>query len=65
MAKIIADANVGHGRLAFGIIEHDGVVAVHPPVKRALRIVASTLEKLGHQVSNLKPMPALVRFDRR
>ncbi|EGU80330.1 hypothetical protein FOXB_09159 [Fusarium oxysporum f. sp. conglutinans Fo5176] len=50
MAKIIADANVGHGRLAFGIIEHDGVVAPHPPVKRALRIVTNTLEKLGHQM---------------
>ncbi|KAH7205445.1 amidase signature domain-containing protein [Fusarium redolens] len=55
MAKIIADANVGHGRLAFGIIEHDGVVAPHPPVKRALRIVVNTLEKLGHQIIRWTP----------
>ncbi|KAM5529583.1 amidase [Fusarium oxysporum f. sp. phaseoli] len=55
MAKIIADANVGHGRLAFGIIEHDGVVAPHPPVKRALRIVTNTLEKLGHQIIRWTP----------
>ena len=64
MAKIIADANVGHGRLAFRIIEHDGVVAPHPPVKRALRIVTNTLEKLGHQVKKLKSMPALIPLDR-
>lgn len=39
--------------LAFGILWDDGVVRPQPPVKRALKLVASILEQLGHDVSIL------------
>lgn len=37
-------------RPAFGIMENDGVVTPHPPVQRALKVVKSALENLGHKV---------------
>lgn len=45
------------GKLAFGVITHDGVVAVHPPVARAVDIVVQTVKKLGHEVIEWKPPP--------
>lgn len=37
-------------RLAFGLQLHDGIVAPHPPVQRALRIVEEALLAKGHKV---------------
>lgn len=37
-------------QMAFGVLEHDGVVTPHPPVKRALRLVREALVQLGHEV---------------
>lgn len=34
--------------LAFGVMLHDGSVAPHPPVRRAVKMVQQTIEKLGH-----------------
>lgn len=39
------------GKLSFGVLKHDGTVTPTPPVRRAIDIVAKTLEKLGHEVS--------------
>lgn len=36
--------------LVIGLILDDGVVKVHPPIERALRDLASKLEKQGHEV---------------
>lgn len=43
----------GNGKLAFGILEHDGSVTPHPPVRRAMKIVHQALQGLGHKVSVL------------
>lgn len=45
----------GKGKLAFGVIRHDGCCAPHPPVARAVDIVVKTVEKLGHKVIEWKP----------
>ncbi|KAI9718694.1 MAG: hypothetical protein M1812_003868 [Candelaria pacifica] len=51
----IGTANGGAGKLAFGIMRHDGVVTPQPPVRRAIDIVVSVLEKLGHKVLEWDP----------
>lgn len=38
-------------KLSFGIFQHDDVVRPQPPVRRALDMVASALQRLGHGVS--------------
>jgi amidase len=48
--NLVKSATDGKGQLAFGVLENDGVVTPHPPVQRAIKIVANTLEKLGHKV---------------
>ena len=40
-----------HTRLSFGFLESDGSVTPHPPIRRALKIVAEALENNGHEVS--------------
>ena len=42
-------------QLCFGILAHDGSVSPHPPVRRAMDIVAKTIEKLGHKTIQWKP----------
>lgn len=37
-------------RLAFAIMYYNGVAHIHPPVARGLKLVAKTLERLGHKV---------------
>ena len=49
LALIRASAG-GQGKLSFGIMYDDGIVRPQPPVARALRIMAETLQKLGHKV---------------
>lgn len=39
-----------HGQMAFGVHFDDGNVRPHPPVARALEIIAATLKRLGHKV---------------
>jgi amidase len=43
----IVKANGGGGQLVFGVLKHDGVVQPHPPVRRAIDIVAHTMQRLG------------------
>lgn len=38
------------GKLTFGLMRHDGFVRPHPPVQRALGIVADALLAQGHEV---------------
>lgn len=47
--KLIESSTAGKGKLAFGIFKHDGTVGPHPPVSRAVQMVADTLTKLGHK----------------
>ncbi|KAE7996952.1 hypothetical protein FH972_001628 [Carpinus fangiana] len=54
--QLILDAAKGAtGRLAFGVFTYDEVVAIHPPVARAVDIVVKTVEKLGHELVQWKP----------
>ncbi len=39
------------GKLVFGIMKSDGNVRPHPPVQRAVNLVADALEASGHEVS--------------
>jgi amidase len=41
--------------LCFGVLRHDGAVAPHPPVTRAINMVVEAIEKLGHKVIEWKP----------
>lgn len=42
-------------KLSFAVLRHDGVVSLHPPVKRAVEIVIERLEKQGHRIIEWKP----------
>ncbi|KAL8752657.1 MAG: hypothetical protein Q9199_005597 [Rusavskia elegans] len=42
-------------KLSFAVLRHDGVVSLHPPVKRALDTVTERLEKQGHRIIEWKP----------
>ena len=42
-------------RLFFGLLRNDGVVQLHPPVKRALAIVEQVLLDQGHGIIDWKP----------
>lgn len=55
--KKTVDAASKTGKMAFGLLTHDGSITVHPPVRRAVELVASTLKKLGHEVVDWKPPP--------
>ena len=37
-------------KLNLGYMEHDYIVAPHPPIRRALRMVKAALEDQGHKV---------------
>jgi amidase len=47
----------GHGGsagtkpLKFGVLWHDGIVKVHPPVERGLRLAVDAIAKAGHKVA--------------
>lgn len=38
------------GKLVIGVIVDDGVVTVHPPIRRALDDMVLCLEKAGHEI---------------
>ncbi|KAI4107339.1 MAG: hypothetical protein L6R37_001700 [Teloschistes peruensis] len=42
-------------KLSFAVLRHDGVVAPHPPVRRAVEIAVKALEAKGHRVIDWKP----------
>jgi len=46
---------ISTSKLVFGIIKHDGIITPHPPVQRALDMVAKMLEKHGHKVIEWQP----------
>ena len=52
---LIKASGSSKGKLAFGMLPHDGVVSPHPPVARAMKIVRKTLEKLGHSIVEWTP----------
>ena len=52
---IIGSTQSDSGKLAFGILRHDGLVGTHPPVQRALDMMVKTLEKRGHKVQFSQP----------
>lgn len=41
--------------LTFAVLRHDGVVSLHPPVRRAIEIVVEALQKQGHKVIEWDP----------
>ena len=43
------------GKLAIGVLEHDGTLTPHPPVRRAISLITQTLHKLGHTVLPWNP----------
>jgi len=46
------------GKLAFGVLEHDGVCDTHPPIKRAMSIISRALTSLGHETLPWTPSPS-------
>ncbi|KAH6653246.1 amidase signature domain-containing protein [Truncatella angustata] len=41
--------------LAVGIFEHDGVIGIHPPLKRAMKIVRDIFSSSGNKVTDWQP----------
>ncbi|KAL8924906.1 MAG: hypothetical protein Q9208_003789 [Pyrenodesmia sp. 3 TL-2023] len=41
--------------LTFAVLRHDGVVSLHPPVRRAIETVVEALQKQGHEVIEWDP----------
>lgn len=42
-------------KLVFGVLRDDGVVRVHPPIKRVLESAVACLEAAGHEVVEWAP----------
>lgn len=42
-------------KLVIGVLRDDGVVRVHPPIKRVLDAVARKLEAAGHEIVEWAP----------
>ena len=59
---IVKSQTSGKGRLSFGVFKNDGVVTPHPPVQRAVSMVVTVLEKLGHQVLKLDYYQAVIPY---
>lgn len=51
----VKEAALGHSKLAFGILRHDGLVGLHPPVARAIQLSADLLARAGHKIIEWKP----------
>ncbi|PWY78342.1 amidase [Aspergillus heteromorphus CBS 117.55] len=49
--------------LAFGVMYHDGVIGLQPPIERALRIVEETVRGLGHTVVTWTPPSHQIAVD--
>lgn len=47
---LIEQSQAGTSRLAFAVMNDDGMVRPHPPVARAMKLVKMTLTRLGHRV---------------
>ncbi|KAF4547646.1 Acetamidase-like protein 3 [Elsinoe fawcettii] len=45
------------GALKFGVLRHDGVCSVHPPVARAIEETAAALTAAGHKAVEWSPEP--------
>jgi amidase len=41
--------------LTFGVLWNDGEASIHPPVRRAIKIVVDAIENSGHEVIEWKP----------
>ncbi|KAL8909509.1 MAG: hypothetical protein Q9207_000189 [Kuettlingeria erythrocarpa] len=41
--------------LTFAVLRHDGIVSVHPPIRRAIETVVEALQKQGHTVIEWDP----------
>ncbi|KAK2806713.1 hypothetical protein FQN50_005707 [Emmonsiellopsis sp. PD_5] len=53
--SLVKNSTAGKGQLAFGILYDDGIVRPHPPVARALALMAKTVQKLGHKLIQWDP----------
>ncbi|KAK2743324.1 Acetamidase [Onygenales sp. PD_40] len=53
--SLVKNSTGGRGQLAFGILYDDGYVRPHPPVARALALMAKTVQKLGHKLIQWNP----------
>jgi len=51
-------SSITKNKLAFGLLLHDGVADIHPPVRRACETVARVLRSLGHEIHDWKPNPS-------
>lgn len=48
-------AATGKSQLSFAVLQHDGVVGLHPPVARAIQLCTDSLAKAGHKVIEWQP----------
>jgi hypothetical protein len=50
-------------RLPFGLMEKDGIFPPHPPIARALRMVAEALKAEGHEASCSHSVASAIKPD--
>jgi amidase len=49
-------ARAGSGKqLCFAVMKDDGIIHPHPPIRRAIEMVISVIEKLGHKTISWAP----------
>lgn len=53
--SLIAQDKDGASTLAFGIMHWDGLVRIHPPIARGMKLVEQTLTRLGHKIIPWNP----------
>lgn len=53
--KLIKSSTEDKGQLAFGVMQTDGVITPHPPIRRAMQTIVHLLTKLGHKMVEWKP----------
>ncbi|KAK2761812.1 Acetamidase [Arachnomyces sp. PD_36] len=53
--ELVNKSTASQGQLAFAVVRHNNVVHPHPPVARAVQIVAQVLGRLGHKMIDWNP----------
>ncbi|KAH8897576.1 general amidase [Thozetella sp. PMI_491] len=58
-----SDDQLLHSNITIGLIEWDGVVMPHPPIRRAIKIARARLEAAGHKIVMLEPFQFATAYE--
>ena len=63
LLSLINPTSSGSRKLSFGVLPHDGVISVHPPITRAISMITSTIHSLGHKTIPWTPPAHSTGYD--